>query len=204
MTQYFYVDESGDAGLEGLPSSSSHFVLAMVQLPERAPLKPLVDLRKALNVSSNFEFKYHKSTFEQKDLFFQRILKIPFRIRAAVVDKSRLRMPFKNLPPQQLTIELIIRLTLRSSELDIANEVLIIDGATSAFCRGLRVQFSERCKREERIRPFKNIIGGNSRTEDGLQVADMVAGALRVHELGGSNEHLHVISPHIVDLWKLP
>ena len=44
MTQYFYVDESGDAGLEGQASSSSHFVMAMVQLPERAPLQPLANL----------------------------------------------------------------------------------------------------------------------------------------------------------------
>jgi hypothetical protein len=59
--QYFFVDESGDAGREGQPSSSSHFVVAMVQLPERAPLKPLVELRKALYVPPNFEFKYHQS-----------------------------------------------------------------------------------------------------------------------------------------------
>src|SRR4030066_17243 len=117
MTQYFYVDESGDAGLEGQASSSSHFVMAMTQLPERARLKPIVDLRKTLRVSPN-------------------------------------------------------------------NEKLVIDGATPAFCRDLRVQFTERCKREERIRPFKNIIGANSKSEDGLQLADMVAGAIRLHAIG--------------------
>jgi len=52
--QYFFVDESGDAGFEGQASSSSHFVMAMVQLPERARLKPLVELRNALHVSLNF------------------------------------------------------------------------------------------------------------------------------------------------------
>ena len=56
MTQYFYIDESGDAGLQGQASSSSHFVIAMVQLPDRAPLRPLVNLRKALNTSAGFEF----------------------------------------------------------------------------------------------------------------------------------------------------
>ena len=39
MTQYFYVDESGDAGLKRQASSSSHFVIAMVQLPDRAPIR---------------------------------------------------------------------------------------------------------------------------------------------------------------------
>src|SRR3990172_1228423 len=204
MTQYFYVDESGDAGLEGQASSSSHFVMAMTQLPERARIKPMVDLRKALNVAQDFEFKYHKSTPTQKERFFRDVLKIPFRVRAVVVDKSHLGTPLNTLSPQQLTVELIIRLTLRASELDISNEKMVIDGATPAFCRDLRVQFTERCKREERIRPFKNIIGANSKSEDGLQLADMVAGAIRIHAIGSSSEHYRVIFPRLVDLWQVP
>jgi len=99
---------------------------------------------------------------------------------------------------------LIIRLTLRASELDISNEILIVDGATPTFCRDLRVQFTERCKREGRIRPFKNIIGANSKSEDGLQLADMVAGTIRLHAMGSSSEHYQVIFPRIVDLWQFP
>jgi hypothetical protein len=159
MTQYFFVDESGDAGLEGQASSSSHFVMAMVQFPERAPLNPLVDLRKALNVSSKFEFKYHKSTSMQKDRFFQDVTKIPFRVRVVVLDKERVGLRFSDLSPVALTIELIIGMTMRASELDISNEILIVDGATPAFCRDLRVEFTKRSRNEERIRPFKNIIG---------------------------------------------
>jgi len=202
--QYFFVDESGDAGLEGQASSSSHFVVAMVQLPERAPLRPLADLRKALYVPPNFEFKYHQSKPLQKDRFFKEVLAVDFRIRAVTVDKARLGPNFNTLNPQALTIELIIGLTMHASELDIANEVLIIDGATPSFCRNLRIQFSERSKREERIRPFKNIIGGDSKREDGLQLADMIAGAIRLHVMGVSSDHFDIISPRIVDLWNLP
>jgi len=202
--QYFFVDESGDAGLEGQASSSSHFVVAMVQLPERAPLDPLANLRKSLRISSSFEFKYHKTTSQQKEKFFSEVLDVEFRVRAVTVDKAQLNPPFKRLPPQALATELIIGLSMRASELDIANEILIIDGATPAFCRNLRVQFSERTKREERIRPFKKIIGGDSRFEDGLQLADMIAGAIRLHIMGISNHHFYSISPRIADLWNLP
>jgi len=202
--QYFFVDESGDAGLEGQASSSSHFVVAMVQLPERAPLKPLVELRKTLHVPSNFEFKYHQSKPLQKDRFFREVLAVEFRVRAVIVDKAQLGSKFNNLNPQALTMELIIGLTMHASELDIANEILIIDGATPSFCRNLRIQFSERSKREKRIRPFKNIIGGDSKREDGLQLADMIAGAIRVHAIGISSGHFDVISSRIVDLWNLP
>jgi len=202
--QYFFVDESGDAGLEGQASSSSHFVLAMVQLPERAPLKPLVELRKVLHVQPNFEFKYHQSKPLQKDRFFREVLAVDFRVRAVIVDKARLGSKFNDLSPQALTMELIIGLTMHASELDIANEILIIDGATPSFCRNLRIQFSERSKRDERIRPFKNIIGGDSKREDGLQLADMIAGAIRIHAVGVSSNYFNTISSRIVDLWGLP
>ena len=203
MTQYFFIDESGDAGLEGHASSSSHFVITMVQLPERASLQPLVNLRKALRLPAGFEFKYHTTTPYQKDHFFKDILTIPFHARAAVIDKAAVGWMFKGFTPQKLTMELIVRLTLRSSALDISNDVLIIDGATRGFCRDLRIQFSEEYKRARRTRPFKNIIGANSKHEDGLQLADMVAGAIRLHILELSSKYFYMISPRIVDLWKL-
>jgi len=202
--QYFFVDESGDAGLEGQASSSSHFVLAMVQLPERAPLKPLVELRKVLHVQPNFEFKYHQSKPLQKDRFFREVLAVDFRVRAVIVDKARLGSNFNDLSLHALTMELIVSSTMHAIELDIANEILIIDGATPSFCRNLRIQFSERSKRDERIRPFKNIIGGDSKREDGLQLADMIAGAIRIHAVGVSSNYFNTISSRIVDLWGLP
>ena len=202
MTQYFFVDESGDPGLEGEAGSSSHFVIAMVQLPERMPLYPLARVRKTLGLSPTFEFKYYKTATAPKDRFFRDVLSIPFRVRAVIVDKLQFRLNWRYLSPQALTTNLIVQLTFRASELDIANEILIIDGATPAFCRSLRVQFTERCKTENRIRPFKNIIGANSRNEDGLQLADMIAGSIRLHAMNISSEHFNFISPRIVDLWE--
>lgn len=121
-----------------------------------------------------------------------------------IVDKERIGLAYQSLSPRDLMIELIVGLTMRADELDIANEILIIDGATPAFCRDLRVALTERHNREERVRPFKNIIGANSKNEDGLQLADMIAGAIRLHAIGLSSEHFQVISPRIVDLWKFP
>jgi hypothetical protein len=204
MTQYFFVDESGDAGLAGQASSSRYFVLTMVQLPDRASLRPLVHLRKVLHLSATFEFKYHTASTAQKDRFFKDVLTVPFRVRAAVLEKARINTQWRLLQPSELVMELIISLTLRASQLDIANDVLIIDGAAQAFCRQLRVRFTERCKQEKRIRPFKNIIGANSRNEDGLQMADMMAGAIRLHAMNISNEHFHYISSRVVDLWEFP
>jgi hypothetical protein len=79
----------------------------------------------------------------------------------------------------------------------------LLDGATPAFCRELRVEFTKRYRLEERIRPFENIIGADSKNEDGLQLADMIAGAIRLHATGLSSGYFQVISPHNVDLWQV-
>jgi hypothetical protein len=203
MTQYFCVDESGDPGLDDGAGSSSRFVVAMVQLPNRAPLDSLAHVRQALGFPDTFEFKYHKTASAPKDLFFSEVLSVPFRVRAVVVDKKQLLLNGRPLSSQGFVRELIIQMTFRASELDIANELLIIEGATPAFCRSLRVQFTDRCKQQSRIRPFKHIVGANSRNEDGLQLADMVAGAIRLYAMGGSSDHFYCISQRIVDLWQL-
>ena len=204
MTQYFFADESGDAGLGGQAGSSSHFVVAMIQLPERVNLNPLAELRQELNLAEQFEFKYHKTTNLQKDRFFSEVVEIPFRARIAILNKTLIGRQFENNSPSGIIIDLIVGLAFRASELDISNDILIVDGATPSFRKELRVQFSQRCKQEKRLRPFKNIIGADSKKEDGLQLADMVAGAARVHAMGNTSQYFQAISPSIVDLWNLP
>ncbi len=204
MTQYFFVDESGDAGLAGQIGSSSHFVVVMVQLPERTKVNPLVELRDSLNLSPHFEFKFHQSKPWQKERFFNELLNFPFRIRAAIVDKSQADFHPQEISPRQLIIDLIVGLTMRADELDVSNDILIVDGATPTFCRDLRVSFTEQCRQKKRIRPFKNIVGANSKIEDGLQIADMVAGAIRLHSIGALDGYFHTLLPKIVDLWHFP
>jgi len=130
MTQYFFVDESGDPGFYGGTGSSSHFGVAMIQLPNRAPLDSLAHVRQALGFPDTFEFKYHKTAPAPKDFFFSEVLSIPFRVRAVVVDKKQLLLNWR-------------------------------------------------------------------------QLADMIAGAIRLYVMGGSSDHFYCISQRIVDLWQL-
>ena len=63
MTQYFFVDESGDAGLNN-SQGSAYYVVAMTQLPNREPVVELAALRKELNLSPNFEFHFLQDEFK--------------------------------------------------------------------------------------------------------------------------------------------
>jgi hypothetical protein len=134
----------------------------MVQLAERAPLPELASVRQAFRLPPLFEFKFYKTTAAQKTAFFKSVQTVPFRIRAVVIEKSGLdrhkHLPGKRLTGmngQDFTIEFIVHLTLRASELDIANDILLIDGATPAFRRALRIRLSQECRKLHRVRPFK-------------------------------------------------
>ena len=204
MTQYHHLDDSGDPGLNVAAGSSSHFVLAMVQLPQRAPLPELAAVRKALHLAPTYEFKYYKTTPLQKEVFFKFVQAVHFRVRAVAVDKSAARPQFIGATGQDFTIEFILRLTLRASDLDIADDVLVIDGATLTLLRALRVRLSQECRQSGRVRPFKKIVNGDSRREDGLQLADMIAGVIRHYVVGEGEVYYRTFASKVLDLWEVP
>jgi hypothetical protein len=76
MTYYHHVDESGEPGLDNAPRASSHLVLVMVQLAQRAPMPEFSAIRQALHLEPSLEFKYHTARPRQKEVFFKGIRKV--------------------------------------------------------------------------------------------------------------------------------
>lgn len=204
MTQYHFLDEAGDAGLDGAAGSSSYFAIAMVQLVERHALPELSVLRRKFHFPDTFEFKYHKTTPAHKAAFFAAIQPLPFRVRAVVVRKAALDRRFKQMTGTVFMVELISQLILRASPLDIGGDTLIIDGATPALRRELRIRLSQDCHALNRSRPFAKIVGGDSRREDELQLADMIVGAVTQSVAGSERQYYQTFAYKVVDLWMLP
>lgn len=201
--QYHFLDDSGDPGLSGAPRSSSHFVLAMVQFAENAPLPELARVRKQFYFPSSFEFKFHSTKLRHHTAFFDAIRNTPFRVRAVTMDKKRVDAKWKKLSGEELRVELIVQLTMRVSELDLANDILMIDGATPLLCRQVRIGLTNVHKKNRRVRPFNKIIGGRSNAVDALQVADMVAGALKRYVADGDKALYATFGKNVVDLWRI-
>ncbi len=204
MTQYFHLDDSGDPGMNFSKNVSTYFALVMVQRADAGNIPQLAALRKQLGVPETFEFKYVKSNVVAKTIFFGAIQPIEFRVRAVFVNKSLLPTKYREMDGQTFLINWIVDLTLRASELDISDDVLILDGATPELIRNLRVEFSRRSKLSDRIRPFKKIVGGDSSREDGLQLADMLVGDLAKYCQGKQSDFYSSFAPKVVDLWKAP
>jgi hypothetical protein len=204
MTQFHHLDECGDPGLDLSRGASSHFTLALVQTAERASIPALVKLRRARHLSPYFEFKFHDTAETLKAAFFAALRPVPFRVRVAVVDKARLPESFMAMSGQELYIHFLTELVLRASELEIANDILVTDRATKAFRRALRLCLSERARALNRVRPFKKIARGDADNEDGLQCADMIAGAVARYFIRGDDAFYRPLRSKVVDLWQYP
>jgi len=201
MTQYFFVDESGDPGI-GNSKNSPYYVIAMVQVANREHIAELASLRRELHLVPDFEFHFYRSTDRQKELFFQAVQPFLFRVRAVALLKSNVPPELRNLTSTNLEMELLTRLTLRASELDIANDILVLDSAPDSFLKSLRIHLTRVCKQEQRERPFKKIVSSNSKHDDGLQLADMVAGAIRLSVWENNSTYYRMFAKKVVDMWQ--
>lgn len=187
--------------MESGPSVSRYFVLAMVQLANTNPLPELAAFRREFHLPNDFEIKYFRAKPRQKDFFFKAIESLDFRVRAVVIDKVNLPKHYTKLSGQELQIEFTARLTLRASQLDIGNDVLIIDGGSNAMCRALRIRLSTECRTLKRERPFSKIVGGRSSHLEGLQLADMIAGAVTHYASGQEEKYFLSLEEKLADLW---
>jgi hypothetical protein len=174
------------------------------QLPEHKALSELAATRRMLHLVETFEFKYHKTSFAQKDVFFQTIHPLEFRVRAVVINKAQLAAPWTNFQGMKFVIEVAAQLVLRASALDLADDVLVMDGATPALRRGLRIRLSELCRVRGRTRPFAKLVSAESSRDDDLQLADMLVGAIRQHVQATESRHYRSFAHKVTDLWRLP
>ena len=201
MAQYFFVDESGDPGLNGR-AVSPYYIIAMVQLPNREAILELATTRRELRLSPNFEFHFYRMKTIQKEHFFHFIQPLEFRVRAVALLKSNIPPEFKTLNGAELAVELLTRLTMRASPLDIDDDILVIDGASESFLKSLRIRFTHLYKLSHRERPFKKFISSDSKHDDGLQLADMIAGAIREYIWNDAPAYYETFSVKTVDLWR--
>jgi hypothetical protein len=70
MTEYFFVDESGEPGFHRF-RGSPYFVLVMVQTTGWHPIPELVALKKEMHLSPSFEFHYSKMSYQDKAAFYR-------------------------------------------------------------------------------------------------------------------------------------
>lgn len=172
-----YLDWSGDAGFKFHEASSRFLTFACVVSPI-AFSNTLSQLRRDYALAGNFHFHFASASELIKRPFFECLAKTDISGIVLRVNKLRLGQDFRRMRGDELIASLVAETVSHLSAQMIDRGVLMVDGSRdeTALTQGIRVATSTKLRsigttylKQVRVRP--------AREEDGLQVADMLAGA---------------------------
>ncbi|AUH68481.1 MULTISPECIES: DUF3800 domain-containing protein [Gordonia] len=209
-SMHVFIDDSGDGGFKLDKGSSSHLVMAACVFRDPTEIEHLADRIEACRTKCKHrgEFKYSKGTKRQRDHFFEYIEPVKFDIRTIVIDKAIIYSPTLRSSASKLK-SFAIRMLLTKNYGQINNAKVIIDGLD---IRGFGIPDAEYLMRkvhEERPGVIDSVRFGDSTQNVGLQLADMVAGAINAHvktHAKSDSTHFDLIRPRTYQprgsLWR--
>jgi len=177
-----FVDESGDPGLKLNQGSSKYFIVTLVvfedvqdalDLDERIKL-----LRKELQFSAQFEFKFNRLHPDYRIKFLESISPYSFLYFGIVINKHKLFG--KGFQFKSSFYKYTCQLVFENAKPYLNNATVVIDGSGSKdFRRQLEKYLKDRINQQkEGFRFIKKVKIQDSKKNNLLQVADMVAGSI--------------------------
>lgn len=202
------MDESGDPGGDVRRGASPHFVLVLVETTQPDVLRDeLQQLRKALNLSALFEFRYHDTrSASRRAAFFVLMRSLDVHVRAAIVDKTQLPDQVRTWGEAEMYEYALGEIVKHSLPSELNEAILVVDGEASKrnFILRLRTWATRLAREQKRERIFKSIVLRESRREGGLQFADMAAGVLAEMAQHGESAYETYVMSKIRLLLTLP
>ncbi len=197
-----FIDESGDPGFKVASGSSPVFVMAMVMFENGEAAQQtslnIEELRKRLGFRT--EFKFNKSREEVRDAFFEAVRGCPFRVRAIVVEKQRIRSSILR-EQKDAFYNFFLKTMVRFDNGRLSSARIIIDGSGDrAFRQGL----AKHVTRNAAKGAIKDVRFKDSANDALVQLADMCAGAIaRSYRIdrAEANRWRNMLNKHIDDVW---
>lgn len=199
MPKYLFLDWSGDVGFKFGRGSSEYLVLALVSSTDYGRVrKTLVSLRRELGLSPLFEFHYRQTPPELKEAFFDVLTGSPFSSDILVVHKPSLPRSFVRMKEAEIYGHFASDLILRTGQTTVEQALLLVDAQRSdmVLVRGIRVAVSFALEEAEVAYGVRKVKARPAREEDGIQIADMIAGAM-VDRLEGKRDYLAELKEHL-------
>jgi hypothetical protein len=201
-----FIDDSGDPGFKLASGSSKHFVIACVVFDdnldaEEAALK-IKRLRRSLNWRDDHEFKFNKASKSVRLAFLNEIKGCKFRVRAIVADKSVIRSPELRTSKNKF-YNYMIKEVLSKSAGSIINGSIRLDGHEDrAYKQAAKTYFRQQANPRGAV--IKDLKFVNSKSDNLIQLADMVAGSIlrtTQNNKTDSGDYLKVIKKRVEDIW---
>lgn len=201
-----FIDDSGDPGFKTTKGSSPVFVIALVIFDddleaEKASLS-IKELKRKLNVSDKFEFKFNKLNKDFRNKFIDAVKTFKFRVRAIVVDKETIySLRLKNY--KENFYNFIVMQVLKHSEGKIRKAKIKFDKRGEKALRDeMRVYLSRQLdnKNKQIFKDFKFV---DSKQNTLVQMADIVAGSVFSFATGKDLSYLQKFKRFgkIEDVW---
>ena len=200
-----FIDDSGDTGFK--THSSPVFIIVLIifddNLVAEETALAIKKLRRELQFPDNVEFKYSKSRRPIQKRFLETVAKYPFRIRAIVVEKAKMKAKFQ-AAARETFFDHIVMTVLRETKGTVRNAKLHIDKRGEKRVRNeMRVYLSR-----ELDNKIKNIFTElkfvDSKRDNLVQLADMVAGTIGAYYKGSNKELFIHIKKRIEDIVEYP
>lgn len=175
--RYSFLDWSGDTGFKFDAGSSRYLILCMVVIQDYERLQLcLRALRDSMNVKRTFEFHYAVTPREIADRLFETLAasdELSLQAGVLVVDKFALPHHFRRMRAPDLLAYFVGQTAGLIGDM-LQRTYLRIDGkrADVAAVRRIRVELSRLGYRLNKL----GVVPAHK--QDGLQVADMIAGAV--------------------------
>lgn len=177
-----FIDESGDSGLGESSSSSKNFIITLVLFEDRTEAQRADDriaqLRREMNLSSHFEFHFSKIKQDWREHFLRELGIFDFKYFSIVLDKRELKKHGLTTPTD--LYRYACNLVFNAARPHLKNATVIIDGSGSQrfqrdIATHLRRHTNDPGSAEGQIGKVRI---QNSHTNNLLQLADMVCGAV--------------------------
>lgn len=173
-----FLDESGDAGFKLGQGSSRFFIISLVIFDSYEDAEQVAEsiqaVRNILQKSAEFKFKFSKMNDYFRLQFLEAMRDQPFRVRSIIVDKQLLTSDGLRRDKEKF-YSYFVRQVLEHNQGSIQVAKLRVDGSGD---RGFKRAFSTYLRRE-----LGSILSDckfrDSKSDDLIQLADMVAGATR-------------------------
>ena len=203
MPKYLFLDWSGDVGFKFGRGSSEYLVPTLVSVDNYGQVREgLRRLRKNLGLPPHFEFHYNQTHPRFRAAFFAELSAMPFQAGVLIVHKPSLPFAVTKMREQERLGIFVANLILRVEPDLIEKSLLLVDGQRkdTALAQGIRVAIARALERSGRPRRLRKVKTRPARSEDGLQIADMIAGTV-VSRLQGRHHYLDWVGDR-VSIWR--
>ncbi|MEK9209033.1 MAG: DUF3800 domain-containing protein [Patescibacteria group bacterium] len=203
-----FIDDSGDPSFKIDKGASKNFVICCViyddELEAERTAVAIKELRRKLKFSDRVEFKFNGSTFKTRIAFLEEVSKYKFRVRALVVDKTKIKSGQPKNDKQSF-YSYFIKTVLQYNKGTIKNAKIRIDGSGDRIFRKKFLTYLRKQLNSKQQKVINNITLVDSKTNVLIQLADMIAGTIRRYkdrEKEDASKYWLKIKNRIEDCWE--